>query len=137
MPMTTASPGMAAAATLANKILGELSAIRETLKRQLELSESTRKNFTGSGSVTGGGTIGVAPQQILGDNYRRRGLSIQNIGAAGNLSIGLGVTQPQANTGITLQPGASWDGRVSGQLFLGNISIVGSAAGVQYTWLDS
>lgn len=137
MPMGTANgAAVSAAAALANKILDRLTTISDTLTRQLELAESSRKNYLASGSVSGGGTVGVAPiSRVIIDNYRRRGLSVQNIGAAGNLSIGLGQTQPQINTGITLLPGTSWDGRVSGQLFLGDISLVGSQAGVQYTWM--
>lgn len=137
MPMPT-SPTAIAAASLANRIVAELVGIRETLKRQLELSESSRKNFIGAGSVSGGGTIGTTPAaRVIVDNYRRRGMSIQNIGTSGNLSIGLGQTNPQPNTGITLLPGASWDGRLSGELFLGDIGLVGSQAGVQYTWVYS
>jgi hypothetical protein len=138
--MSTTAPrgaGALAAAALANRIIGRLEAIESILAEQLRLSESSVQNFIGSGSVAGGGTIGVVAAAILAGNPRRRGLSVQNIGAAGNLTVGVGTSQPQSGTGITLLPGQAWDGMVSGALWKGSISLVGSIAGVIYTWLDA
>jgi hypothetical protein len=122
----------------ATKLITErLSAIERLLHRQLELAQSNRRNALGSGSVAGGGTIGVAPGPIVNANPKRTGLSVQNNGAAGNLTLGLGTTQPQSGTGLLLAPGASWDGRVSGALWLGSVSVVGSTTGVVYSWLEA
>lgn len=126
------------AAQIAAQITDRLRRIEHVLDRQLQLSESSRKNFIGAGSVTGGGIIGTVPAQLLGDNLNRRGLRIQNLSAAGgpNISLGLGTTIATPNVGVTIPPQQAWEGVVSGTLWLGNVSIVGSAAGAVYCWID-
>jgi hypothetical protein len=101
-----------------------------------------------AGSVTFGGTVGTTPTSstvnppagypagvVIDANPHRRGLNIQNLSASGgpNLTIGLGVTSPQSGAGWVLQPGASWDGRVSGALWTGSVSVVASAAGCLFS----
>jgi len=121
---------------LALQVASDVQAMLHNLRRLVELQESSTKTYLMSGSITGGGTIGVTAAGILNANANRKGLSVQNLGTTGNLSLGLGTTSPQAGTGITLQPGQSWDGRVSGQMWRGSVSIVGSAAGVVYSFLE-
>jgi len=125
------------AATIAKAVTDRLDAIQSILAEQLRLSESSVQNFIGAGTVAGGGTAGIAPAQILAGNPRRRGLSVQNLSGAGALALGLGNTQPQPGTGIVLGPGQAWDGRVSGAVWKGSVSVVGIAAGVLYSWLDA
>lgn len=112
-----------------------LTRCAESLERLVMLRESSVRNFIGSGSVAGGGTIGTTPQTIMQGNPRRRGLSVQNTGA-GALTIGLGTTQPQPGAGLVLPPNSSWDGRISGAVWKGSVAIVGSQAGVTYSWLE-
>jgi hypothetical protein len=138
----TGSAGMqqplaTAAQRLARQLLDRLVGIEEILAQQLQHSESSRKNFLGSGTVPGGGTIGTVAAPLLAANLNRRGVVIQNIGAAGNLTLGLGITQPSPGVGLTLLPGQSWNGLISGAVWLGSVSIVGSAAGVTYSWVEA
>lgn len=126
------------AAQIAQQITDRLRRIEHVLDRQLQLSESSRKNFIGAGSVTGGGTIGTVPAQLLADNLNRRGLRVQNLSASGgpNISLGLGTTSPAPNVGVTIPPQQAWEGVVSGTLWLGNVSIVATGAGAVYSWID-
>jgi hypothetical protein len=107
------------------------------IRQLVRLQESSTRAYLMSGSLAGGGTIGTAATSILNANANRNGLSVQNVGTAGNLTLGLGTTSPQSGTGIVLQPGSSWDGRVSGQMWRGSVSIIGSAAGVVYSFLEA
>jgi hypothetical protein len=136
-PPRAGNPTAIAAAALAKKIVDRLTGIESVLNEQLRLSQSSVQNFIGAGTVTGGGTAGAVPVAIVNGNPRRRGLHVQNLSAGGNLTVGLGTTQPQPGTGIVLPPGQSWDGRVSGALWKGSISVVGVTAGVLYAWLDA
>lgn len=124
-------------ARLGISIRDTLIAVSHTLTRLLELAESPRRNYLSLGTRTGGGTIGTASSGQLNANPRRGGLSVQNTGSAGNLTVGLGQTSPSAGTGIVLAPGASWDGRVSGQLWLGSVTLIGDQASVSYSWLEA
>jgi hypothetical protein len=140
MSVTTprsSSPGAVAAAAIAKKIIERLTGIESVLNEQLRLSQSSVQNFIGAGTVAGGGTALAVPTAVINGNPRRRGLHVQNLAAAGNLTVGLGTTQPQPGTGIVLTPGQSWDGRVSGALWKGSISVVGTTGGVLYAWLDA
>ena len=78
-----------------------------------------------------------AIQSILAEQLRLSESSVQNLSGAGALALGLGNTQPQPGTGIVLGPGQAWDGRVSGAVWKGSVSVVGIAAGVLYSWLDA
>jgi hypothetical protein len=138
-PAPTPAPtpmGAMSARAVAAAILSTLASLDRRIRRLVELHEAPPRNFLAAGSVAGGGQAGLQPAVLLAPNPRRRGLSVQNTGAAGNLSLGLGTTAPQAGTGITLAPGASWDGRVSGSLWTGSLSVVGSQAGVTYSWVE-
>jgi hypothetical protein len=126
----------AGARALALDVLRRLQNIEGILRRQLELEEAPIKNFLGAGSVAGAGTLAAAPAAILAANPRRRGLQVQNTGAAGALTIGLGVTGPQPGAGLVLAPGTSWNGTVSRMLWTGSVSLVASQAGVTYSWLE-
>lgn len=127
-----------AAQAAAAQLLARLTRIEEILERQLELSESNRNNFKGIGTRAGGGsTVDLVPHAVTGANYNRRGFSFQNLGPAGNISLGIGTTQPQIGTGITLTPGESWDGRISGAMFPGRIHMVAAQAGTAYSWLEA
>ena len=121
---------------LALQAAADLRDILRGIRRLVELQETPTKRYLMAGSIAGGGQVGVQPQPLMQANANRKGMSVQNLGAAGNLTLGLGTTAPQAGTGITLQPGASWDGRVSGQMWRGSVSIVGSVASVQYSFLE-
>lgn len=122
---------------LALQVAGDLRDLLHTARQMVALKESSRKRFLMVGSLAGGGTVGTAAQSILNANANRKGLSVQNIGTAGNLTLGLGTTSPQSGTGIVLLPGNSWDGRVSGQMWTGSVTIIGSAAGVVYSFLEA
>lgn len=122
---------------LALQAVGDLRELVAHARKLVALRESSEKRYLMIGSVPGGGTIGTTAEGLLAANANRKGLSIQNLGVAGNLTLGLGLTSPQAGTGITLQPGQSWDGRISGQLWRGSVSAVGSAAGVVYSYLEA
>jgi hypothetical protein len=146
---TMAPPGGASyARQVIDKLLGHLHAIDHNISRLLEVTQTPREGLMAAGSVTFGGTVGVTPTSctvgppsgqptgvVIDANPHRRGLSIQNLSAAGgpNLTIGLGVTSPQSGAGWVLQPGASWDGRVSGALWTGAVSVVASAAGCAFS----
>lgn len=121
---------------LALQLAGHVRDIARGVWKLVELQESSTKRYLMSGSVAAGGTASTVPAPLLNANANRRGLSVQNIATTGTISLGLGTTAPQINTGITLAPGQSWDGRVSGQMFRGSISIVGSAAAVAYTSVE-
>jgi hypothetical protein len=133
----TARAGIASSASaLAVKAIRHLEAIERTLGRMLELQQGPRMNFMAAGTVAGSGSAGVTATPVLAANPRRRGLSVQNLAAAGSLTLGLGTTSPIAGTGIVLAPGATWDGRISGAVWPGSLSIVASTAGVQFSWLE-
>lgn len=129
-----------AAQRVAAAIVDHLSGIEKTLKRQLELAEAPRKNFLSAGTVPGQNTVGTNPiSNFVAANPRRRGLNVQNTSAAGgpNITLGLGLTTPQSGAGIVLAPGASWDGRLSGMLWIGTVSVVASAAGASFAWVEA
>jgi hypothetical protein len=121
---------------LALQAAQDLCDVKEQLEQLVRLQSSPVENFLAAGSIAGGGTATAVPIPVMNGNPKRRGLSIQNIGAAGNLTLGLGMTDPQPNMGLVLLPGESWDGRVSGAVFRGAVSVVGVAAGVAYSWLE-
>lgn len=145
-PLHTASTLLAQ--RYATELLTRLAEITRTLGRILELQQSPRKNFLAAGTVNGSGTVGTTaatctntvlgapPGTILNANPHRRGLNVQNTGTAGSLTLGLGITAPQAGQGLVLPPGASWDGRISGDLWVGSVAVIGSAAGVTYAYLE-
>ena len=131
-----------------DRLLERLHSIDHNISRLLEVSQTPREDLMAAGSVTFGGTVGATPGSctvappsgsppgvVIDANPHRRGLNIQNLSAAGgpNLTIGLGVTSPQAGAGWVLQPGASWDGRVSGALWTGSVSVVASGAGCTFS----
>lgn len=137
-------------AALAKQIFGELQerflSIDRSLIRLVELGQSPRENLTfGGGSIPFGGTVGVTPAScsmqppagyspgtILPANPHRRGLTIENLSAAGgpSLTLGLGVQSPQSLIGITLLAGGgSFDGRISGMMFTGFVVVIASGAG--------
>lgn len=153
MPMPKSAPGPTVGAQiglrLAHEVVKRLGEISTTLKQLLALQQSPRKNFLSAGTSPGGGTVGTspascnvqvlgqAPGTILGPNPHRRGLAVQNTSTSNTLTLGLGITQPTAGAGIVLPAGASWDGRLSGQLWLGSVSVVGSAAGTTFAYLEA
>lgn len=129
-------------------LLQRLHTIDHNISRLLEVTQTPREGLMAPGSVTFGGTVGTTPTSstvnppsgypngvVMDANPHRRGLNIQNLSGAGgpNLTIGLGVTSPQSGTGWVLQPGASWDGRVSGALWTGSVSVVASGAGCVFS----
>lgn len=141
---TPTSPAGLLAKQLFNQVIDRLSSIDVSLTRLVELGQAPRENLFAAGSTPFGGTVGtsgptctvppplgLSPGIVLAANPHRRGLSIQNLSAAGgpNLTLGLGVQTPQAGTGWVLVPGASWDGRVSGAVWTGSLSVIASAAG--------
>jgi hypothetical protein len=134
---------------LANRFMERLASIDHTLTRMLELQQSPRTLLDVQGTVAGGGTVGITPASctvapplgtspgtILARNPHRRGLSVQNLSAAGgpNLTLGLGVQTPIANTGWVLMPGQSWDGRISGEVWTGSVTVVASVAGCTFAF---
>lgn len=121
---------------LALQAAQDLCDVKDKLTELIALQSSPVENFLVSGAIAGGGTALAIPGPVMNANPKRRGLSVQNIGTAGNLTLGLGITSPQPNTGIVLLPGESWDGRVSGAVFRGAISVLGVTAGVQFSWLE-
>lgn len=148
--MSTFAPpgGPSYARQVIDKLLGHLHEIDHNISRLLEVTQTPREGLMAAGSVTFGGTVGTTPTSstvnppagsptgvVVDANPHRRGLNIQNLSASGgpNLTIGLGVTSPQSGAGWVLQPGASWDGRVSGALWTGSVSVVASAAGCLFS----
>jgi hypothetical protein len=138
---TTLTPATAPAGVaivqLTQGVLRRMARLQEIGEEMLQLLESDRRNFLASGTIAGQGVTTAAPTLILKPNYKRRGLSIQNTGSSGALTVGLGVMNPQPGAGLVLSPGASWDGRISGELWLGLVSVIGSQTGVQYSWLEA
>ena len=132
---------MTVAQRFAVSVSERLTEIRDELERLRELAEGAdRYNFLGAGSVQGGRSdLGTSPITILEANPKRGGLNVQNLSPAGgnNLSIGIGNRSPLINTGITLPPGGSWDGRLSGKVCLASITVVGSAAGTTFSFVES
>lgn len=143
-PQPVASPAAMLAQRAFAQLLDKLGSIDVSLIRLVELAQGPRENLFAAGSISFGGTVGTSPSTctvtppsglppgvVLAANPHRRGLSIQNLSASGgaNLTIGLGQTAPQPGTGWVLLPGASWDGRVSGAVWPGSVSVVASAAG--------
>jgi hypothetical protein len=138
MKMDTAHPAAVIAQQFASRVLELLGLTRKELQRIRELLEGAdRWNFLGAGTNQGGTTVGTTPVTIVEANPKRTGFTISNIGTAGNISLGIGNRYPQAGTGITLQPSASWDGRLSGKVCQQSITVVGSQAGCTYSWVES
>jgi hypothetical protein len=145
-PLTKSS-----AMQIVDELMRRIGSIERTFVRLLELQQGPRLNLMGAGTIAGSGTVGTSPatasSQVLGQppgvivaaNPYRRGLSVQNRSSSGGpaLTIGLGVTAPQAGSGIVIDPGGSWDGRVSGALWPGVVSVVASATGCAYSWLEA
>lgn len=136
---------------LANEVVKRLREISTTLSQLLSLQQSPRKNYLMTGALPGAGTVGVTgasctvqpplgnpPGVIISANPHRRGLNVQNLSATGgpSLTIGIGITQPTAGAGLVLPPGASWDGRISGELQLEAISVVASGASCSFCYLQ-
>ncbi len=133
---------------MAGDVMTHLGEISRSLTQLLALQQSPRKNFLAAGTVPGGGTVGVTPGTcnvallgappgvILKANPHRRGSSVQNTGTTGNLTLGLGITQPSSGQGLVLTPGQSWDGRISGEVWVGSVAVVGSQAGVTFAYLE-
>jgi hypothetical protein len=148
---TTGAPqvtGPGYARWVVDRVLEKLHSIDHNINRMLEVMQTPRENLMAQGSVTFGGTVGTSPTSatvnpptgypngvVIDANPHRRGLNIQNLSAPGgpNLTIGLGVTTPINGAGWVLQPGASWDGRVSGAVWMGSVSVVASAAGCVFS----
>jgi hypothetical protein len=140
--------GRGMALRMAAEAMSRLGEISRSLTQLLALQQSPRKNFLAAGTVAGGGTVGVTPGscnvQLLGAppgvilkaSPHRRGSSVQNTGTTGNLTLGLGITQPQSGQGLVLTPGQSWDGRISGEIWSGSVCVVGSQAGVAFSYLE-
>jgi len=124
-------------AMMAGRAMALLQEISITLGRLLELQQAPRLNYLAVGSVAGAGTASsTGPTVVLAPNPRRRGLSVQNRASAGNLTIGLGVSNPIINTGLVLAPGASWDGRLSGAVWPGAVNVIADAASVAFSWVQ-
>lgn len=148
--MNTSSPTAVMAQRAFAQLLEHLRSMDASLVRLLELAQGPRENLFAAGSTPFGGTVGASPATntyqptgqppgvVLGANPHRRGLGIQNLSAAGgpSLTIGLGIQTPTAGTGLTLPPGASWDGRVSGAVWPGTVSLVASGAGCVYAGVE-
>lgn len=145
------SPPAAMAKMLVGQALDRLKSIDVSLTRLVELAQAPRENLFAAGSIPFGGTVGAlsstctvtpplgqSPGVVLAANPHRRGLGIQNLSAAGgpNLTIGLGLSTPIAGAGLVLAPGAAWDGRVSGAVWTGSVSVVASAAGCTFSGLE-
>jgi hypothetical protein len=124
--MASMAPTLAGMAGRAMDLLEEMAAY---MRRQLELQESTTKNYLSAGTRELGGNAGTGFTPILEVKLNRRGLSIQNLSASGgpNLTVGLGTKTPQVGKGIVLAPGMSWDGRLSGEVWLGSVTLVSTA----------
>lgn len=118
-----------------------LQEMRNDLRRMLQVFEGAdRHKFISGGTIQGGNALlGTVPNTILEGNPKRTGLSVQNISASGGptLSIGIGNRAPQINTGVTLPPGGTWDGRLSGRLCTESITVVGSAAATSFTFVEA
>lgn len=149
--MTPMTPGALMAKQLVDQALERLRAIDVSLTRLVELAQGPRENLFAAGSVPFGGTVGTtgatctvvpplgqSPGVILAANPHRRGLSIQNLSPAGgpSLTLGLGLSSPVAGTGQVIPPGGAWDGRISGAMWPGSVSVVASAAGCVFSGLQ-
>lgn len=147
----TMTPAAAMAKILVQQALDKLQSIDVSLTRLVELAQGPRENLFAAGSVPFGGTVGTSgasctvipplgnsPGVVLTANPHRRGLSIQNLSPAGgpSLTLGLGLSSPVAGSGYVLPPGAAWDGRVSGAVWPGSVSVIASAAGCQFSGLQ-
>lgn len=102
----------------------------------VDLLRSPVKDFITAGTVGGGGTVEGAPVQVLNGKPNRRGLFIANLDPDRSLTIGLGISAPALGTGLTLLPGQSWDGRISGAIWVGSVTLVGDPAGTLFSWLE-
>lgn len=119
-----------ALATMAGRAMDLLEQIASTLARGLELQETSTKNFPATGSIPLGGSVGTQQTTVLEANPNRRGVTIQNLSGSGGpqLTIGLGNRSPINGQGIVILPGGSWDGRVSGEVFKGSVTLISTAA---------
>lgn len=148
IPMPSAVAGM----NLANRALEAVERCARALDRLLELQETRAHQLEVAGSVVGAGTVGTVPSTcsvtaplgtspgtIMKANPHRRGSNVQNLSAAGgpSLTIGLGQQSPAAGVGLVLLPGASWDGRISGELHMGSVTLVASAGGCAFSFLET
>lgn len=68
---------------------------------------------------------GVASTAVLPANPSRKGLTIQNTGATA-VSLGLGHAAVIGHD-LVLEPGASWDGLISGRLWRGAVNAIAAA----------
>lgn len=145
-------PSPVAGMRLVTDAMEMLGRCARALERLVELQESRPQQLEVAGSIPGGGTVGTAPSTctvapplgtspgtILKANPHRRGSNVQNVSAAGgpSLTLGLGVQNPATGTGVVLLPGASWDGRISGEVWMGSVTVVGSGAGCAFSFLET
>lgn len=147
------SPAGLMAQSLFNSLLEKISSMDRSLIRLLELAEMPREMLMAAGSQPFGGTVGVTPASctiapaagespgvILPANPHRRGLTIVNTSASGatQLTIGLGIRQPQAGVGIVLLGnGGAWDGRISGAVWMGAVAVVSNVAGCTFGGVET
>jgi hypothetical protein len=148
MPLTDAQTSLVARRALA-ELFNHLKSMDVSLTRLIELNQAPRENLFAAGSLPFGGTVGLTPQTcsmappigygpgiILASNPHRRGLSISCIGTTDYLGIGLGVQNPSVSQGLVIAPGGTWDGRISGMVWTGFVSIVGSAVGTVFSGVE-
>lgn len=149
--MSVGAPAPAFARRVLEQLFAKLTSIDESLVRMLELAQAPREGLMTAGTTPFGGQVGVTPSSctvippagmppgvVLGAHPHRRGLAVQNLSAAGGatLTLGLGLTSPQSGIGLTLAPGGSWDGRISGAVWTGSVSVVASEAGCAFAGLE-
>lgn len=77
----------------------------------------------------GGVAVGASSVTVIGPNPFRRGLSIVNLGPA-IVFLTLGDQAAVVNTALALSASlGSWDGRLSGCLWMGSVQAISSAGG--------
>jgi hypothetical protein len=123
---------------VAGAFLERLESIERRCVRWLELAQPPAVNALAIGTVTGQGIASLAAvTELLPAKPNRLGLSIQNRSPVGWLAVGLGSTAPVVGSGLMIAPGQSWDGRVSGALWLGSVSLIADQVSVSYSWLEA
>lgn len=130
---------------LVHRALALLGRIDESLLQLARQSQSRADNSIAEGVEAGNCTVGTGGisnngwngTNALDANSKRRGSYWKNTSPTQVITLGLGIRQPTPGAGIVLNPGETWDGRISGNLvWKGSVAPVASAAGATLAFIE-